>query len=78
MVQYPSGAKYFDITPQRKRTVISYAKRHYKAAAKRIVNAKATSQHVVASLTQQIRKEMNDICSTNHYSLLRDSYEAVK
>ena len=37
-----------------------------------------TSQHVVASLTQQIRKEMNDICSTNHYSLLRDSYEAVK
>ena len=78
MVQYPSGNKYIDVTPERKKAVISYAKRHYKAAAKRIVNSKATSQHVVGSLTQQIWKEMNRICSTNHNSILRDSYEGVK
>ena len=77
-MQYPSGVKHFDLTPNRKKTIISYTKRHYKAAAKRIVNSKATLQHVVTSLSQQIRKEMNEICSADHNSVLRDSYEAVK
>ena len=77
-MQYPSGVKHFDLTPQRKKTVISYTKRHYKAAANRIVNSRATSQHVITSLTQQMRKEINEICSTDHHSILRDSYEAMK
>ena len=42
------------------------------------MNSKATLQHVVTSLSQQIRKEMNEICSADHHSILRDSYEAVK
>ena len=43
-----------------------------------MVNSKTTSQHVVTSLSQQIRKEMNEICSADHHSILRESYEAVK
>ena len=42
------------------------------------MNSKTTSQHVVTSLSQQIRKEMNEICSADYHSILHDSYEAVK
>ena len=78
VVEYPSGTKHFDLTPNKKKAIISYTKRHYRAAAKKITTSKDMSEPIRISLTQQIRKEMAEICSTEHHSILRDTHEAVK
>lgn len=79
VVEYPSGAvKCFDLTPNRKKPVLSLSRRHYKAAAKGFVAMEHISDHVVESITQQVRHEMTTICSEQHNSFLRDSHEGVK
>ena len=70
--------KSHDLTPNRKKTVVSLSRRHYKAAARGFVVMEHASNHVIKSLTLQIRSEMATICSAQHNSFLRDSHEGVK
>jgi len=79
LVEYPSGiVKSYDLTPKRKKPVVSLSRRHYRAAAKGFITTEHLSDHVVESLTQQVRHEMTTICSEQHNSILRDSHEGVK
>lgn len=52
VVEYPCEAKHFDFTPNRKK-IISYTKKHYRPAAKRITTSNDISEHAGISLMAQ-------------------------
>ena len=56
----------------------SLGRRCYKAAATQLSTHKQTKMYAIGSLALQVRKEMSDICSLQHNSLLRDSHKAIK
>jgi len=79
VVEYPSGiVKSFDLTPKRKKTVLSLSRCNYRAAAKGHITTEHISDHVVKPLTQRVHHEMTVICSEQHDSILRDSHKGVK
>lgn len=51
---------------------------NFKSAAENLVKHDQLDQHIMQSLCHQIRVEMDEICSLNHNSMLRDQYEALK
>ena len=56
----------------------SLGRRFYKAAATEISTAKETKPYTLTSIALQVRKEMSNLCSITHNSLLRDSHNAIK
>ena len=78
VVEYPCEAKHFDLTPNRKK-IISYTKKHYRPAAKRITTSNDISEHAdITLITQQMHKEMSKLCSIEHHSILQDTHEGIK
>ena len=56
----------------------SLGRKCYKAAATHIATAKETKSYTITSLALQMRKEMTEICSVKHNSMLRDSHRSIK
>lgn len=50
----------------------------YNSAAASIFSFSKTHNHVLAAVARQMRKEMKELCSLNHNSLLRSDHEAIK
>ena len=61
------------MTPKRRKPVVSLSRRNYNAAAKGFTSSECLSDHIVKSLTLEIRNEMAKICSDTHKSILRDT-----
>jgi len=73
VVDYPCGATdTYDLTPKRSRPVVSLSRRSYNAAAKGFTTMECLSDRIIRSLTIEVRKEMDHICSDGHKSMLRD------
>ena len=76
---YPSGTKLFPIkTPTRKAGIKQYTRHCYQAVAATAVKSAPTSDKVMREVARKIKKEMNDIATSEHDSILRDTVEAVK
>ena len=75
---YKSGTKFVKITPSRKKMMNSLGRRCYKSMATEISAHKEIGSYVLTSLALQMRKEMSNICSLSHNSLLRSKQSAIK
>ena len=70
-MDYPCGAeKSFELTPNRKRPMMSLGRRNYTAAASGFTNSKCLSDHILDSVALQVRSEMTYICSEEYNSVL--------
>ena len=70
-MDYPCGAvKSFELTPNRKRPVMSLSRHDYTAAANGLTNSERLADHLLDSVTLQVRNEMTYICSKGHDSIL--------
>ena len=65
-------------TPTRKAGIKQYTRRCYQAVAATVVKSAPTSDKVMREVARKIKKEMNDIATSKHDSILRDTVEAVK
>ena len=73
VVDYPCGStETYDLTPKRSKPVVSLSRRCYNAAAKGFTKSECLSDRIVHSLTIEVRKEMDHICSDDHKSMLRN------
>ena len=72
-VSYPSGGKTITIITWTKENVKCIARKSYSSLSSSLVSSTRT-----AAVARCIKKEMKVIISTNHDSIIRDTYEAVK
>ena len=80
-IRYPSKSKpsVFSIhTPLRKHTINSLARCSYSKAAATSVKCKVMSSKILLEVTRKIKRELQDMSSDDHGSILRDTNEAVK
>ena len=54
------------------------ARRNYTSLSSSLASCSRTSNKVLMDVARGIRKEIKGICSENHNSVLRDTYEGVK
>ena len=66
------------ITPKRQPVVRSLSRRSYKAAVSTFTHLPRTPTYLLQRLVSQIRKEVNDIFSLNHNSILRGNHQTLK
>ena len=79
-IDYPSGTKIYNVsngTPSRKAGIKQYARRCQAVAATAAKSA-PTSEKIMREVARTIRREMEDLASDDHDSILRDTTEAVK
>ena len=80
-IDYPSGTKIYNVssgTPSRKDGIKQYARRCYQAVAATAAKSAPTSEKIMREVARTIRREMEDLASADHDSILRDTTEAVK
>ena len=65
-------------TPTRKAGIKQYTRHRYQAVAATAVKSAPTSDKVMREVARKIKKEMHDIATSKHDSILRDTVEAVK
>ena len=79
MFRNESGARYTElISPWKEENVKRVVKGSYTALTKSVVNSDRTSDKVMGILIGNIKKEIKEICSNAHNSILLDDHEAVK
>ena len=77
-VTYPSGEKSYAIsTPWRKKAVRQLARKSYRSLGSAAIASDVNIKVTLASITQKIKKELQNLCSLQHDSILRDTIEAV-
>ena len=78
-VGFPSGKKKADIdSPWNKENIRRIARGSYSSLASSVVSSARTKNCVIAEMSQLIKKEMKNICSESHDSVIRDSQEGIK
>ena len=80
-IDYPSGTKIYNVssgTPSRKAGIKQYARRCYQAVAATAAKSAPTCEKKMREVARTIRREMEDLASADHDSILRDTTEAVK
>jgi len=78
-VGYPSGDKSIDVTsPWGKKNVKRIVRKSYASLTSSVVSSPRTSDLVISNICHTIHREMKNICSLSHDSILRDSHERVK
>lgn len=77
-VGYPSGSRTINLSPWGRRNVKRIARRSYSLLSSSVATSPRTSDHVIATVSQTIRKEIKAICSTSHDSILLDTNEGIK
>ena len=65
-------------TPARKQGIKRLARRNYKSMASTLVNSPAMCKFILTEVSRKIKREMKDLSSNKHDSLLSDTVEAVK
>ena len=77
-IRYPSGQRTYPInSPWRQNTIKSLTRKSYRAFATSANSSSLTSERILEQVCKII-KEMKGICSDEHDSILRDTYEGVK
>ena len=70
VVDYPCGStKTYDLTLKRSKLVVSLSRCCYNVAAKGFMKSERLSDCIIHSLTIEVRKEMDHICSDDHKSM---------
>ena len=78
-MQYKSGAKRFAIaTPWRRKAIKRLTRRSYPSMSTTLLMSQPCSQSVIGSVSKQIRREIQELCSEKHESVLRDSKDAIQ
>ena len=78
-IDFPSGSRVFKVrTPSRKAAIKQYARRCYHAVAATTVKSAPTSSKVLREIALRIKREMNELATVEHHSILQDNVEAVK
>ena len=68
-MDYVSGLKKYEITPNRADAVVRMARRSYPSMAKSVVES--FSEHTVVALSKKVNHELNEICSSKSDSILK-------
>jgi len=63
--------KTFELTPNRKRPMMSLGRHNYTAAASDFTDSKCLSDHILDSIALQVQSEMTCTCSEGYNSVLR-------
>jgi len=78
-IEHNSGLKKkFNITPTRKPSVTSLARRSYKSAATNVAGLNKAQDYTIGAISRRIHGEMNGICSTLNKSILRSPNSLIK
>ena len=78
-VGYPSGDKTVYVhSPWGRKNVKRIIRKNYASLSSCFVSSPRTSDLVISNVCQTIHKEMKNICSISHDSIIRDTHEAVK
>ena len=78
-VGFPSGERTIDVdSPWGKENIRRIARRSYSALSSSLVSSPRSANQVIAEIAIIIRKEMKQICSESHDSVIRDSQEGIK
>ena len=70
--------KYVINTPSRKKAIKRLTRKSYTSLATGIFSSPNTSRAMISQLALKIKKEMRELSSDRHDSILRDTIEAVK
>ena len=68
-MDYESGPKKYEITPNREEAVLRMARRSYPSMAKSVVEG--FTEHTVTALSKKVNLELNEICSSTSNSILK-------
>ena len=76
---YPSGDKTVDVvSPWRRKNVKRVVRQNYASLSSSVATSPRTSNLVISNICRVIHKEMKDICSHSHDSILCDSHDGLK
>ena len=79
VIPYKGGPRTYTVrTPSRKKSIKQLTRKTYVSMASGVINSQVMSKSVITQLAAKIKKEMKELSSDSHDSILRDSVEAVK